>query len=432
MVLLTDLVNAAFALSSGVGDPASVDTRNALARRDVKYLPRFANDAVQLHHTVKVAKGVVQARDTEAVQVPVSELVDILSKLHSLEKQVAALLPSGRLPDDKKAAANGEECDVEHLLYYLGVNGTDSKPDQVRDHPLFRRNANCTMDAVAAEQQSGKNSGKNAAANTAANTPAGSGDEPASASASPDSKDGQASHGSPSSNANPLTRPTSPADRPDKANDGPSGAILIESPDATDAGGSKKAAVNDIATPVTKAPQDAEPTEATNTLDNVYTTTLEEVATDLDGNVKTTTVTRTMTNRVTVTISRKLTVAIAASPTDAAHEDASPAKNSTKIAGDATKAAGDAGPNADTEQAAPGQDVTAAPSPSLKVPVPVGANQQYTNSTVTNQDVEPETPAAESTPEETTRLLMGTGDLPSGFKTISTPAAKAEAAETTQ
>ena len=207
---------------------------------------------------------------------------------------------------------------------------------------------------------------------------------------------------------------------------------MIESPDATDAGGSKKAAVNDIATPVTKAPQDAEPTEATNTLDNVYTTTLEEVATDLDGNVKTTTVTRTMTNRVTVTISRKLTVAIAASPTDAAHEDASPAKNSTKIAGDATKAAGDAGPNADTEQAAPGQDVTAAPSPSLKVPVPVGANQQYTNSTVTNQDVEPETPAAESTPEETTRLLMGTGDLPSGFKTISTPAAKAEAAETTQ
>ncbi|UNI20767.1 hypothetical protein JDV02_006826 [Purpureocillium takamizusanense] len=199
------------------------------------------------------------------------------------------------------------------------------------------------------------------------------------------------------------------------------------------AGGSKKTAVDEFASPVTKAPKDSEPTETANTLDKVVTTTMEEVATDMDGSVRTTTVTRTMTNRVTVTIARKLTVAVATSATVAAPENASsPAKNSTKGAGDATKAAEDMGSNAEPGQAGPAQDVTAAPSPSLKVPVPVGTNQQYTNSTVADQNMEPETAAAETTPAETTRLFMGTGDSPSGFKTISTPATRADAAEATQ
>ncbi|UNI20766.1 hypothetical protein JDV02_006825 [Purpureocillium takamizusanense] len=146
MVLLTDLVNAAFALSSGVGDPASVEAPHGLARRDVKYLPRFANDVVQLHHTVKVAKNVVQARNTQAVQVPVSELEDILSKLQSLEKQVAALMPpGGGVPNEKKVAANGEECDVEHLLYYLGVNGTNSKRDEGRAANLLLHQPHLTI-----------------------------------------------------------------------------------------------------------------------------------------------------------------------------------------------------------------------------------------------------------------------------------------------
>ncbi|KAJ6440344.1 Glycosylphosphatidylinositol anchor biosynthesis protein 11 [Purpureocillium lavendulum] len=414
MVLLTDLVNAAFAVSSVVSDPASAQGRSGVARRDVKYLPRFANDAVQLHHTVKVAKGVVLARDTDAVEVPVTELVDILDKLHDLEKQVAALLPSG-VHDDKKVAANGEECDVEHLLYYLGVNGTESKRDQVGDHPLFRRNTNCTMDKVAAEQGSGKN--------TAANTSAGSGDGPASAATSLAGNSGQTSNGKSPDNVERLSRPTSPTETSANPKDAHSGAILLESPEATGTDGSKKQAVDDTASPATKAPKEAEATEAANTLEKVYTTTIEKVATNLDGKLTTTTITMTTTSRVTVTVSRKLTVAVAQpSATDASQ---SPSSNSTKETGD-EEATGD------MDNSHPADDVTAAPSPSLKAPLPVGASQQYTNSTVADQGLEPETPAAESMPEQTTKMLMNTGDVPSGFKTISTPAPKVDAEETSQ
>ncbi|PNY28844.1 hypothetical protein TCAP_01235 [Tolypocladium capitatum] len=96
---------------------------------------------VQPHRTVKRARSVVQDRDA-TVQVPRSELLDILSKRNSPEQQVAALLPSRiRSPTlTTETAMANTSCSL------LGA----STAKRVR-------NASGSMEAMAAAQKKGPN-----------------------------------------------------------------------------------------------------------------------------------------------------------------------------------------------------------------------------------------------------------------------------------
>ncbi|POR36988.1 Uncharacterized protein TPAR_02816 [Tolypocladium paradoxum] len=458
MVLLSDLLHVALNVSPGISSHGAAASRSALVGHDAKTLPAFANDIVRLHDTVKRARGVVEDRDA-TVQVPQSELLDILSKLNSLEQQVAALLPAGT-KDDKKPDTGDQNCDVEHLLFSLGVNGPDNKPGQVSDHPLFRRNANCSMEAIAAAQKQGQHDPLKSSGATP--------HKDDSSSSSP-SKENKAAHRASPHKEN-IGSPSGPQTAPAVAATGDSAPMI--SVDSSEDKATESAAVGS-ATPATilddsvalvsptllsaAAARDSVPTPPatlSGATGDAESTSTDPITSYLNEEFQTTTVTKTKTTRTTITITRKHTATHPRTiptelPNETKFEDddrAKPARASNGTKG-ADKGAG--------ESSLPSGDVKMPPS-SMNAPVSVGP-KHFFNSTVKEfkarindeprlSTVLTETSTlvrSEATPaltsEKPSQLSNAGGAAkpsmanapPSGFKTISTSASKG-AAETKQ
>ena len=412
MVLFSDLLHLAVNLSPGISSIGAVASGSALVGRDARALPPFASDIALLHRTVKRALSVVEDKGSP-VQVPQPELLDILSKLKELEVQVVALLPAGA-EDGKSSDIDDHKCDVEHLLFSLGVNGTHNKRGQVSDHPFFNRSANCSMEAIAAAQRQ----------DVSLNSPATTSDKMDISSSSPSKNNKEANEATESTAAGHV-RPATSLD----------GIVALVSP-----------------TPLLAATAGESASSAT---DEEESTSADPKTPDVDNEFQTTTLTKTKTSRITITITRKHTVTQPrTTPIELSIETKVLDSDQPKPAQASTDAK-------DTDDAAENSILRSvfemSPSPSMNATVSVEDQQTFFNSTVktlpAGVDAEPrlsvartETSATVGSEVTATLLSENLTQLPhveaaarlsalsappSGFKTVSTRAASGVARSAT-